>query len=68
MLTGCGDQGQTSHIAPAILHHLEQLPVHTLDLPSLFAVSARSPEESCAQVVSVFQVVLTEFWFDENLG
>ena len=60
MLTGCGDQGQTSHIAPAILHHMEQLPVHTLDLPSLFAVSARSPEESCAQVVSAFQVVLAE--------
>lgn len=52
-----GPQGycQSSHLAPAILHHLEQLPVHVLDLPALFAVSAKTPEESCAQVIANFR-------------
>lgn len=50
LLSGGSDQGQTSHLAPAVIHHLEQLPVHTLDLTSLYAVNARTPEESCAHV------------------
>lgn len=50
LLAGLPGQGQTTHLGPAILHHLEQLPVHVLDLPSLFAVSAKTPEESCAQI------------------
>ncbi|XP_053394851.1 ATPase family AAA domain-containing protein 2-like [Mercenaria mercenaria] len=50
LLSGTNDRGQTSHLAPAIIHHLEQLPVHTLDLSSLYAVNARSPEESCAHI------------------
>lgn len=50
LLSGNSDQGQTSHLAPAVIHHLEQLPVHTLDLSTLYAVSARTPEESCVHV------------------
>ncbi|XP_052256515.1 ATPase family AAA domain-containing protein 2-like isoform X2 [Dreissena polymorpha] len=50
LLAGSQDQGQTSHLAPALLHHLEQLPVHKLDLSALYAVSARTPEESCAHI------------------
>ncbi|KAJ8306557.1 hypothetical protein KUTeg_017102 [Tegillarca granosa] len=50
LLAGTEGQGQSSYLAPAILHHMEQLPVHVLDLPALFAVSAKTPEESCAQI------------------
>jgi len=50
LLSGNGDRGQTSHIAPAVIHHLEQLPVHVLDLSSFYAVDARTPEEACAHV------------------
>lgn len=51
LLAGQPGQGQTTHLAPGILHNMEQLPVHVLDLPSLFAVSTKTPEESCAQVI-----------------
>ncbi|CAJ0940879.1 unnamed protein product [Ranitomeya imitator] len=47
----CGEpgSGQTSHLAPAVLHILEKFSVHRLDLPALYSVSAKTPEESCAQ-------------------
>ncbi|XP_059178119.1 ATPase family AAA domain-containing protein 2-like isoform X4 [Physella acuta] len=50
MLVGREGQGQTTYIAPAVLHRLESLPVHVLDLPTLYAVTAKTPEESCANV------------------
>uniref|UniRef100_A0A8C3G347 ATPase family AAA domain containing 2B n=1 Tax=Cyclopterus lumpus TaxID=8103 RepID=A0A8C3G347_CYCLU len=50
MLAGAPGSGQSSHVAPALLHHLDKLPVHRLDLPTLYSVSAKTPEESCAQV------------------
>lgn len=50
LITGLPGQGQSSHIAPAVLHYLEKFPVHKIDLPSLFAVTTKSPEECCAQV------------------
>lgn len=50
LLAGPPGSGQTSHLAPALLHHLDKLPVHRLDLPTLYSVSAKTPEESCAQV------------------
>ncbi|XP_063967828.1 ATPase family AAA domain-containing protein 2-like isoform X2 [Lytechinus pictus] len=50
LLTGQPGMGQTSHLTPALLHHMEKLPVHCLDLPALYACSAKTPEESCAQV------------------
>uniref|UniRef100_A0A3B3VCC9 ATPase family AAA domain containing 2B n=1 Tax=Poecilia latipinna TaxID=48699 RepID=A0A3B3VCC9_9TELE len=50
LLAGAQGSGQSSHLAPALLHHLDKLPVHRLDLPTLYSVSAKTPEESCAQV------------------
>ncbi|XP_047347305.1 ATPase family AAA domain-containing protein 2-like isoform X1 [Vespa velutina] len=43
-------KGQGPHLAQALLHHMEHLPVQTLDVSTLFAESARSPEETCVQV------------------
>ncbi|KAK3753237.1 hypothetical protein RRG08_024509 [Elysia crispata] len=50
MLVGCEGQGQTTHLAPAVIHQMENLPCHVLDLPTLYAVTAKTPEESCANV------------------
>lgn len=50
LLSGERGSGQTSHLAPALLHTLERFSVHRLDLPALYSVSAKTPEESCAQV------------------
>ncbi|XP_019486927.1 PREDICTED: ATPase family AAA domain-containing protein 2 isoform X1 [Hipposideros armiger] len=43
--------GQSSHLAPAVIHTLEKFAVYTLDIPVLFGVSATSPEEMCAQMI-----------------
>ncbi|XP_054618114.1 ATPase family AAA domain-containing protein 2B isoform X2 [Dunckerocampus dactyliophorus] len=58
LLAGPPGSGQSSHLAPALLHHLDKLPVHHLDLPTLYSVSAKTPEESCAQDVPSFCPVL----------
>ncbi|XP_014457076.1 ATPase family AAA domain-containing protein 2B isoform X1 [Alligator mississippiensis] len=50
LLSGERGSGQTSHLAPALLHTLEKFCVHRLDLPALYSVSAKTPEESCAQI------------------
>ena len=50
LLVGERGQGHSSHLGPAILHHFESLPVYVLDLPVLYAVGAKSPEEACTQV------------------
>ena len=42
--------GQSDHIAPALLHTLEEFPLKTLDLNTLFGSSVRLPEEACTQV------------------
>ncbi|XP_055088016.1 ATPase family AAA domain-containing protein 2B isoform X2 [Periophthalmus magnuspinnatus] len=71
LLTGASGSGQSSHLAPALLHHLDKLPVHRLDLPTLYSVSAKTPEESCAQVFReacrcvpsvVFMPHISEWW------
>ncbi|XP_053106598.1 ATPase family AAA domain-containing protein 2 isoform X2 [Hemicordylus capensis] len=43
--------GQASHLAPAVIHALEKFTVYTLDLSILFGVSAKTPEETCAQLI-----------------
>lgn len=58
LICGRGGLGQTTHMAPAVLHLLEHLPLHRMDLPSLHAVTARAPEEACAQVFLECQRVL----------
>ena len=50
LLAGHPGAGQTSHLAPAVLHSLECFTVHSLDSAVLFGVSSTSPEEACAQV------------------
>ena len=40
-----------TYIGPAILHHLEKLPCHKLDIPSLYSNAARSPEEAMFQII-----------------
>ncbi|XP_037831827.1 ATPase family AAA domain-containing protein 2 isoform X2 [Kryptolebias marmoratus] len=50
LLAGRPESGQTSHLAPAVLHALERFTVHSLDSAVLFGVSCTSPEEACAQV------------------
>lgn len=71
LLAGPPGSGQSSHLAPALLHHLDKLPVHRLDLPTLYSVSAKTPEESCSQVFReacrsvpsvVFMPHISEWW------
>ncbi|XP_069776370.1 ATPase family AAA domain-containing protein 2-like isoform X2 [Narcine bancroftii] len=50
LLAGVRGSGQSSHLAPALLHNLEKYAVHTLDLPVLYGVSTTSPEETCAML------------------
>uniref|UniRef100_A0A3P9IKA8 Bromo domain-containing protein n=1 Tax=Oryzias latipes TaxID=8090 RepID=A0A3P9IKA8_ORYLA len=50
LLVGRPGSGQTSHLAPAVLHALERYAIHSLDSAVLFGVSSVSPEEACAQV------------------
>uniref|UniRef100_A0A673A2D9 ATPase family AAA domain-containing protein 2 n=1 Tax=Sphaeramia orbicularis TaxID=375764 RepID=A0A673A2D9_9TELE len=50
LLQGRPGSGQSSHLAPAVLHALEKFTVYTLDMAVLFGVSATTPEETCAQV------------------
>ncbi|XP_021500935.1 ATPase family AAA domain-containing protein 2 isoform X1 [Meriones unguiculatus] len=43
--------GQSSHLAPAVIHALEKFTVYTLDIPVLFGISTTSPEETCSQMI-----------------
>ena len=48
----CGGQGmgQSTHVAPALLHTMEHMTVYCLDLPALYGVTSKTPEEACSQV------------------
>uniref|UniRef100_A0A8C9X779 ATPase family AAA domain containing 2 n=1 Tax=Sander lucioperca TaxID=283035 RepID=A0A8C9X779_SANLU len=50
LLEGRLGSGQSSHLAPAVLHALEKFTVYTLDMAVLFGASATAPEETCAQI------------------
>lgn len=50
LLEGRAGSGQSSHLAPAVLHTLEKFTVYTLDMAVLFGTSATAPEETCAQI------------------
>ncbi|XP_060756226.1 ATPase family AAA domain-containing protein 2-like [Neoarius graeffei] len=50
LLCGNPGSGQSTHLAPAMLHTLEKFTVYTLDMAVLFGVSTTSPEEACAQL------------------
>ena len=50
IICGKANMGQTDHLGPGLLHALEGLSIHCLDLSALFSVSTKTPEEACAQV------------------
>ncbi|XP_029959269.1 ATPase family AAA domain-containing protein 2 isoform X2 [Salarias fasciatus] len=50
LLQGRPGSGQSSHLAPALLHALERFTVYTLDVAVLFGAGAAAPEETCAQI------------------
>ena len=49
----CGESGSgQAHIAPALLHALEQFAVHAISLPALLSDSGRLPEEALVAAVT----------------
>lgn len=50
LIHGSSGNGQASHVAPALIFSMEHLTTHTLDLPSLFSNSAKTPEEAISTV------------------
>lgn len=53
--------GQTSYLAPAVLHALDHFPIHNLSLPNLFQAAHRSPEEVIAEVLVYVHSLLLRF-------
>ncbi|XP_032998854.1 ATPase family AAA domain-containing protein 2B isoform X5 [Lacerta agilis] len=68
LLSGERDSGQTTHLAPALLHSLEKIAVHRLDLPALYSVSAKTPEESCAQIFREARRTLPSIVYMPHIG
>ncbi|XP_059424310.1 ATPase family AAA domain-containing protein 2-like isoform X1 [Carassius carassius] len=72
LLCGTSGSGQSSHLAPAILHALEKFTVYTLDVAVLYGVSSATPEEACAQVFcearrtapSILYIPHIQCWWD----
>lgn len=52
----CGDDSHTRHLGPALLHTLEHLPCHVLDVTTLFEETGRTAEEALIQV-SVINII-----------
>ncbi|XP_042566591.1 ATPase family AAA domain-containing protein 2 isoform X2 [Clupea harengus] len=50
LLSGRPGSGQTTHVAPAVLHALEKFTVYTLDMASLFGDCTTSAEQACCQI------------------
>lgn len=51
LLTGDSHaQGQSTYLAPALLHHMEHVSTFTLDLATLYKETTRSPEEACVDI------------------
>lgn len=46
------EHGQTLHLAPAILHHMEHIPSYTMDLAALNGDSNISPEQAAVKVIN----------------
>ena len=51
IICGSANMGQTDHVGPGLLHAVEGMSIHCLDLSALFSVSTKTPEEACAQVI-----------------
>lgn len=59
LLSGRPGSGQTTHVAPAVLHALEKFTVYTLDMASLFGDCTTSAEQACCQV---WRRKITSIW------
>uniref|UniRef100_A0A8D2IPH4 ATPase family AAA domain-containing protein 2 n=1 Tax=Varanus komodoensis TaxID=61221 RepID=A0A8D2IPH4_VARKO len=67
--------GQASHLAPAVIHALEKFTVYTLDLSILFGAGAKTPEETCGQLIceakrtapSIIYIPSVHIWW-ETIG
>ncbi|KAL0280659.1 UNVERIFIED_CONTAM: hypothetical protein PYX00_001884 [Menopon gallinae] len=71
----CGEDesyGQTSHFAPALLDFMEHIPVHIINLSTLFEMTNRNPEEAIIQIIreatrnppSVIYLPAIDKWWD----
>ena len=58
ILCGAEGMGQSSLLSPALLHALEEFPVKTLDLTTVFATSTKTPEEACTQVRTMATLII----------
>ncbi|XP_071565980.1 ATPase family AAA domain-containing protein 2-like [Temnothorax nylanderi] len=47
----CGDDAHTRHLGPALLHTLEHLPCHILDITTLFEETGKAAEEAMIQKI-----------------
>ena len=63
LICGKRGMGQSTHLAPALLHAAEHVAVRCLDLPTLYGSASKTPEEACAQVQ-----YLTVIGKEEGLG
>ena len=52
LVSGSSGQGLTTYILPAVLHYLEKLPCHKLNIPSIFSNSVRTPEEALLHTIN----------------
>lgn len=53
LISGDGaEHAQTNHLAPAVFHALDHLPVFSLAVPQIFSASYRTPEEAVAEAQS----------------
>ncbi|KAG8196814.1 hypothetical protein JTE90_027530 [Oedothorax gibbosus] len=67
LISGKEGQGQGS-LAPAVLHLFENVTVHRLDIPALYAVTTRAPEEACAQIFHEAQRNVPSVIFLPHIG
>lgn len=70
ILEGGAGRGQTTHLGPALLHHLEHMSVHLLDLSTMFCVATRTPEEACAHVkffYFIFAMIKVRTYANRNI-
>ena len=50
VLCGQADMGQSSHLGPALIHALEDLPVYMMNPQTMFSSTTGCPEQACIQV------------------
>ncbi|CAL1262176.1 unnamed protein product [Larinioides sclopetarius] len=67
LISGKEGQGQGS-LAPALLHLFENVTIHRLDIPALYAVTTRAPEEACAQIFHEAQRNVPSVIFLPHIG